>query len=109
MKVDGELRRLEEDIALDKKFKHDISIVVDRLVMRPDLRRVADSIETWGSPTGSWTSRWSTAARSARTPSASPACGTSMPEARAADVLVQLAPRRVPAMQLGSHMEIDPS
>jgi excinuclease ABC subunit A len=47
VKVDGELRRLEEDIDLDKKFKHDISVVVDRLVMRPDLRkRLADSIET---------------------------------------------------------------
>ena len=47
MLVDGDLRRLEEDIALDKKYKHDISVVVDRLVMRPDLRkRLADSIET---------------------------------------------------------------
>jgi excinuclease ABC subunit A len=47
VKVDGELRRLEEDISLDKKFKHDIAVVVDRLVMRPDLRkRLADSIET---------------------------------------------------------------
>ncbi len=47
VKVDGELRRLEEEIVLDKKFKHDISVVVDRLVMKPDLRkRLADSIET---------------------------------------------------------------
>jgi excinuclease ABC subunit A len=47
VKVGGELRRLEEDIVLDKKYKHDISVVVDRLVMRPDLRkRLADSIET---------------------------------------------------------------
>ena len=47
VKVDGELRRLEEDIDLDKKFKHDISVVIDRLVMRGDLRkRLADSIET---------------------------------------------------------------
>jgi excinuclease ABC subunit A len=46
-KVDGEVRRLDEDIALDKKFKHDIAVVVDRLVMKPDLRkRLADSIET---------------------------------------------------------------
>jgi excinuclease ABC subunit A len=46
-KVDGELRRLDEEIVLDKKFKHDISIVVDRLVMKGDLRkRLADSIET---------------------------------------------------------------
>jgi excinuclease ABC subunit A len=47
VKVDGELRRLEEEIVLDKKFKHDVSVVVDRLVMRTDLRkRLTDSIET---------------------------------------------------------------
>ncbi len=47
MKVDGELRRLDEEIALDKKYKHDIAVVVDRLVMKPELRkRLADSIET---------------------------------------------------------------
>src|SRR5687767_108838 len=47
VRVDGELRRLEEDIELDKKYKHDIAVVVDRLVMRSDLRkRLADSIET---------------------------------------------------------------
>ncbi|HEX6390713.1 MAG TPA: excinuclease ABC subunit UvrA, partial [Solirubrobacteraceae bacterium] len=46
-KVDGELRMLEEQIVLDKKYKHDISIVIDRLVMRGELRkRLADSIET---------------------------------------------------------------
>ncbi len=44
--VDGELRRLDEDIVLDKKFKHDISIVVDRLVMKDDLRRrLSESVE----------------------------------------------------------------
>ncbi len=47
VKVDGELRRLEEEIVLDKKYKHDIAVVIDRLVMRPDLRkRLSDSIET---------------------------------------------------------------
>ncbi|MBJ7459624.1 MAG: excinuclease ABC subunit UvrA [Thermoleophilaceae bacterium] len=49
VKVDGEIRRLDEDepIVLDKKYKHDIAVVVDRLTMRPDLRkRLADSIET---------------------------------------------------------------
>ncbi|HEY8083586.1 MAG TPA: excinuclease ABC subunit UvrA [Solirubrobacterales bacterium] len=45
-KVDGELRRLDEEIVLDKKFKHDISIVVDRLVMKQDLRRrLSESVE----------------------------------------------------------------
>ncbi len=44
--VDGELRRLDEEISLDKKFKHDISIVVDRLVMKEGLRkRLAESVE----------------------------------------------------------------
>ncbi|HEY2771867.1 MAG TPA: excinuclease ABC subunit UvrA [Solirubrobacteraceae bacterium] len=47
VKVDGELRRLDEDISLDKKYKHDIAVVVDRLVMKGELRkRLADSIET---------------------------------------------------------------
>src|SRR6201989_2017043 len=46
VKVDGELRQLEEQIVLDKKYKHDISVVVDRLVMRRDLRkRLDDSVE----------------------------------------------------------------
>ena len=44
--VDGELRRLDEEIVLDKKFKHDISIVVDRLVMKEGVRkRLAESVE----------------------------------------------------------------
>ncbi len=47
VKVDGEQRLLEESIELDKKFKHTIEVVVDRLVMKPDLRtRLTQSIET---------------------------------------------------------------
>jgi excinuclease ABC subunit A len=46
VEIDGELRRLDEEIALDKKYKHDISVVVDRLVMKPDLRRrLSESVE----------------------------------------------------------------
>ncbi|MGZ8676040.1 MAG: excinuclease ABC subunit UvrA [Solirubrobacterales bacterium] len=46
VKVDGELRRLDEEIKLDKKYKHDISVVVDRLVMKTDLRRrLSESVE----------------------------------------------------------------
>ncbi len=46
VEVDGELRRLDEEIVLDKKFKHDVSVVVDRLVMKPDLRRrLSESVE----------------------------------------------------------------
>jgi excinuclease ABC subunit A len=47
VKVDGAERLLEESIELDKKFKHTLEVVVDRLVMRPDLRtRLTQSIET---------------------------------------------------------------
>src|SRR5689334_21308136 len=47
VKVDGEARLLEEAIELDKKFKHDIAVVVDRLVIKDDLRkRLTDSVET---------------------------------------------------------------
>jgi excinuclease ABC subunit A len=47
VKVDGELRLLEEEIPLDKKYKHTIEVVVDRLTMKPDLRtRLAQSVET---------------------------------------------------------------
>jgi excinuclease ABC subunit A len=47
VKVDGEQRDLDEEIELDKKLKHTIEVVVDRLVMKDDLRhRLTDSIET---------------------------------------------------------------
>ena len=45
--VDGELHGLDEEITLEKQVKHEIAVVVDRLVMRADVRkRLADSIET---------------------------------------------------------------
>ena len=47
VKVDGEQRLLEEEIVLDKKFKHSIEVVVDRLVLKPDMRqRLTQSVET---------------------------------------------------------------
>ena len=57
VRVDGELRDLDEEISLDKKYKHSIDVVVDRLAIRrgaagdpdgerPDASRMADSIET---------------------------------------------------------------
>lgn len=46
-KIDGKIYELTEAPTLDKKFKHDIDIVVDRLVIRDDLgNRLADSVET---------------------------------------------------------------
>jgi excinuclease ABC subunit A len=55
VRVDGQLLDLDEEIELDKKYKHSIEVVVDRLVVRrtdddgtprPDASRMADSIET---------------------------------------------------------------
>ncbi|MCQ2506367.1 MAG: excinuclease ABC subunit UvrA [Lachnospiraceae bacterium] len=47
VRVDGNNYELSEDIKLDKNIKHNIEIVVDRLVIKPDLeRRLTDSIET---------------------------------------------------------------
>ena len=53
VKIDDRIRMLEESIVLDKRYKHDIAVVVDRLVMRHDVRkRLADSIETAVGPRG---------------------------------------------------------
>lgn len=47
VKVDGQFYEIADVPALDKKYKHDIDVVVDRVVVRPDLTaRLADSIET---------------------------------------------------------------
>ena len=46
VRVDGNMYDLSEKIALDKNQKHNIDIVVDRLVSRPDIRtRLSDSVE----------------------------------------------------------------
>jgi excinuclease ABC subunit A len=47
LKIDGTFYEIGEAPSLDKKFKHDIDVVVDRVVVRPDMSaRLADSFET---------------------------------------------------------------
>ena len=47
VRVDGEMRELGEKITLEKNKKHNIAVVVDRLVIKQDIRsRLADSLET---------------------------------------------------------------
>jgi excinuclease ABC subunit A len=47
IRVDGELHELPVDLGLDKNYKHDVEVVVDRLVIREGIeRRLTDSIET---------------------------------------------------------------
>jgi excinuclease ABC subunit A len=46
-RIDGEVEELDEDIELDKKKAHTIEIVVDRLVLKPEVKqRLTDSLET---------------------------------------------------------------
>lgn len=47
LRVDGEIMDIQDEIKLDKNKKHTIEIVVDRLILRPDIhKRLTDSIET---------------------------------------------------------------
>ena len=47
VRIDGEQHELSEPIALEKTKKHSIEIVVDRLIIRPDIvKRLTDSLET---------------------------------------------------------------
>ncbi|MEP4767041.1 MAG: excinuclease ABC subunit UvrA [Roseibium sp.] len=47
VKIDGTFHEIADAPALDKKFKHDIDVVVDRIVVRDDIAgRLADSVET---------------------------------------------------------------
>ena len=92
---------LEEEIVLDKKFKHTIEVVVDRLVMKPDLRtRLAAVDRDRDRARGGLVvidvvdgeeltfSRALRVPRARRRPAGAPA----------ADLLVQLAARRLPAL-----------
>ncbi len=47
VKIDGEFHDIEDAPNLDKKIKHDIEVVVDRVVVGPDIAsRLAESFET---------------------------------------------------------------
>ena len=113
VKVDGEQRLLEEDIELDKKFKHTIEVVVDRLVMKADLRqRLTQSVETATSLAGGLVvidvvdgdgaARWLECPRAFEHDVLRelrlPGPRRLAPRARAQDLLLQLAARRLPAV-----------
>ena len=52
-RIDGEMHELDEEIKLSKTFKHQIDIVVDRLIVRADIAtRLTDSVETASNLTG---------------------------------------------------------
>ena len=101
VKVDGETRLLEEEIVLDKKFKHEIDVVVDRLVLKPDLRqRLTQSVETAAALADGLVAvdvvdgETDAVQREVRLPRARRLAAG----AAAADLLLQLAARRLPAL-----------
>ncbi len=105
MKVDGEQRLLEEEIELDKKFKHTIEVVVDRLVMKEDLRTRLCAVDR----DRGRARRGPRRDRRRRRRGADVLRAVRLPRARrlaarapAADLLLQLAARRLPALHRAS-------
>ncbi len=99
-RVDGSLYELDEEIKLEKNKKHSIEIIVDRLIIRPDIRqRLTDSVETAAKLSGglvivnllreekdlSFSQNY-----------ACEDCGISIEELTAPDVLLQQSLRRLP-------------
>ena len=104
--VDGETYAIDDVPPLDKKFAHTIEVVVDRLIMRDDLRRrLTDSLETATALSDGLVRIEEALARRRHPADVDLLREVRLPGARrvaaragAADVLVQLAPRRVPAV-----------
>ena len=116
VRVDGETKELREKIVLDKKRKHTIEVVVDRLVMKPEIRkRLADSVETTlRLSSGIVTVLLTSSERvSERADLQRSVCvrllRAFVRRARAAAVLVQLAVRRVPGLQRARREDRDRS
>ena len=112
-RVDGETVSLAEPPKLDKKYKHSIDVVVDRLAVKASAkRRLTDSVETalglagglldpgHGRPAGEGQAAGAPVLREARLPQRPPPVDG---RARAAVVLVQLAVRRLPGVHRHRH------
>jgi excinuclease UvrABC ATPase subunit len=98
-KVNGELRRLDEEIALDKKYKHNVSIVVDRLVMKSELRRrLSESVEAAAGLAAGLIEVEIVDGEQSEPLLFSEQFAYLDPRAGAADLLLQLAPRRLRAL-----------
>ena len=101
VKIDGIVYDLQEDIKLDKKQQANISVVVDRLVVKEGIRkRLADSLKRRSASRTGWSSS-TAAARRICTRSNMPApIGRDQPgRGRAAPVFLQYAVRRLPRLR----------
>src|SRR5262245_3803738 len=94
VKIDGKFYEIAEAPALDKKFKHDIDVVVDRIVVRPDIAaRLADSLEQClRLADGVGVAEFAEAAAAPQTPIPPPGGGRSTREARRVGVTKQEDP-----------------
>ena len=100
-RIDGQMRSLEEDIALDRRRNHNIEIVVDRLIVRSGIeRRLAESVEV--ALDAGRRRRGDQFARRRRSAVLAQAGVRGVRHQRAGDVaarvLVQLAARRLPVV-----------
>ena len=107
--VDGELIEVADPPKLNRRQNHTISVVVDRLVVRPEDRaRLTDSVETAlklaeGRRRGRCNADDATASRLFSENYGCPTCGISHARAGAAPVLLQLAVRRLPDVRRARH------
>ena len=113
VRVDGELHDLDAVPALDKKRKHEIEVVVDRVVTAPDLaQRLAECDRDGARPRGRAGIAENADGGERLTMSAKFACpvsGFTLPEIEPAPVLVQQPLWRLPACDgLGKKMLMDP-
>ena len=100
-RIDGQLRSLEEDIALDRRRNHNIEIVIDRLIVRSGIeRRLAESVEVALQLADDVVviNSLDGGDRLFSRKLACVVCGISVPGDVAARVLVQLAARRLPVV-----------
>ncbi|BDG61681.1 UvrABC system protein A [Caldinitratiruptor microaerophilus] len=112
VRVDGEVHEVTERIELDKKKKHTIEVVVDRVVVRPGSRqRLADSLETALNLSGGLVTVDVVGGEEMLFSQnfACPDCGVSIPEPEPRMFSFNSPYGACPACSgLGAHMEIDP-
>ena len=108
LKIDGEFYPSKTRPTLDKKFKHDIDVVVDRIVTKPGMeQRLANSLETaLRLADGIAVAEWADVGRRDRAAAAAvlgevrlPGLGLHHQRDRAAAVLVQQPLRRLPGLR----------
>ena len=117
VKIDGEFHDIEDAPALDKKLKHDIDVVVDRIVVAPDISgALAESFETaLKLADGIALAEFAEARRKAAEPRritfsekfACPVSGFHYRRDRAAAVLVQQSVRRLPGLRWPGYRAVE--